>query len=401
MKILVLSQYFWPENFTINQLSKTLSSKGNDVEVLTGKPNYPDGKIYNGYKIFRNFNTKWDDLKVFRLPIIPRRKATSLNLFVNYLSFVFSGLAIMPFFAWKKKYDVILVYAPSPITQAIPAIFLGFLTKAPVILWTQDLWPESIIATNHIKSSFIIKSIVIIVKFIYSKVDLVLVPSKGFIKPVSKYIALNQIVYYPNSVNNIFNKKIISTNKEKHGVFNILFAGNIGVAQSIETIIKSAILLTTHPYIQFTIVGSGSKKKWLKSQIKKYRLKNIKVMDQKLEEKMPDLMNKASALLITLKADPVFKLTIPNKLQSYLAVGKPIIGSLEGYAANIINESGAGLICKPEDSVGLSKVILDLSSQTDAKLSQMSKNGRRYFKKHFDHDMLADKLILIMSQLVK
>jgi len=199
LKILIVSQYFWPENFTINQLSKTISSKNNEIEVLTGKPNYPDGKIYDGYKIFRNFKTKWNDLKVFRLPIIPRRKATSLNLFINYLSFVLSGLAVIPFFAWKKKYDVILVYAPSPLTQAIPAIFLSFLTKAPVILWTQDLWPESVIATNHIKSNFIVKLIERIVKFIYSRVDLVLVPSKGFIKPVSNIYNQSNCIY-PNSV---------------------------------------------------------------------------------------------------------------------------------------------------------------------------------------------------------
>ena len=156
MHILIFSQYFWPESFRINDVAKTLCEQGHQVEVITGKPNYPNGKISDGYKLLGYQLDIHDDVVIHRIPLIPRG-SSRMWLALNYVSFVISGLLFSPWVLRSKKFDVIFVYGVSPILQAIPAIFLGWVKGIPVVLWVQDLWPESLSATGYIKNKTVIK----------------------------------------------------------------------------------------------------------------------------------------------------------------------------------------------------------------------------------------------------
>jgi glycosyltransferase involved in cell wall biosynthesis len=397
MNILIFSQYFWPENFRINDLAKSLKVRGNSVDVITGKPNYPEGKIYKGYRSWGIAREYWEGIFVLRLPLIPRRSSNSINLIFNYLSFIFSGIFLAPLALRKnKKYDVIFVYGVSPIFQVLPAIFIGWLKRLPVVLWVQDLWPESAESTGHIKSKIVLKIIQWLVKFCYLNVDLILVQSRGFIDPISRLAPNKKIFYFPNSVDKSFyspSQKNLPKIKSLRSGFTVVFAGNIGIAQSVDTIIEAAEKLLPFTDIKIVIFGSGSKIEMLKKKIEIRGLKNIFLEGKYPIETMPLILRKASVLLVSLSNKPIFNLTIPNKIQAYFAVGRPIIASLNGEGALMIKEAAAGLISPAENSTSLANNIIKMYQMTDNERARFGRNGRLFFKKNFNEDILLDDLI--------
>ncbi|MDA9221645.1 glycosyltransferase family 4 protein [Methylophilaceae bacterium] len=396
MKLLIFTQHFWPENFRINEVASSMKSRGHSVDVVTAKPNYPEGKFYKGYKAFGINKEVWKGVKVYRLPIVSRGNKSFLRLSLNYLSFIFSSLLFSPLLLRKKKYDIIFVYGVSPIFQVIPASFIGWLKGIPVVLWVQDLWPQSVEATGYIKSHFLLKILEKFVKFSYSHTDLILVQSVKFVDFVSKLSPNVPVKYYPNSVDkNFYSPRKIcipKINSLKSG-FSVLFAGNVGKAQSMETIVSAATKLLKFKDIKIVIIGSGSKIKWLEETIKDKNLENIFLEGSYPNEVMPSIMRQASALLVSLSDQPIFALTVPNKVQAYLAVGRPIIASLNGECARIINASRAGFCAPSEDVNGLVNAILKIYHMTPEELLQLGNNGRSYFKNHFDEHILIDNLI--------
>lgn len=405
MRILLLSQYFWPENFRINEIARDLNISGHRVEVLTGQPNYPDGKFYKGYGVHRNCKQNWEGIPVYRLPIIARGRNNPFRLVLNYLSFILLGLIYAPLLLRKKSYDVIFVYAPSPIFQVIPASFIGWLKKIPVVLWVQDLWPQSASATGHIQSPFLLKMLEKAVVFSYRHTDLLLAQSHAFIPHIQQ---LNHskvpLKYLPNSVDDSF---LLCSHKnqeitEASEYFDIVFAGNIGIAQSIETIVAAAERLVSYPKIRFLIYGQGSKLTWLETEIIKKKLKNIMLCGQRPLDEMPGLLQQSSALLVTLAKQPIFALTIPSKLQAYLATGKPIIACLDGEGARIVEEAKAGLTTPAEDAQRLVEAVLRLHHTSAEELTDMGHNAQNYFKMHYKHDLvmslLADYLKFAIHQ---
>ncbi len=396
MKILVITQYFWPENFRINEMAIALKNQGHDVEVVTGKPNYPEGKFFNGYTGLGITKEVWQSIPIYRVPMLSRGNKSSIKLALNYLSFIISGIIFAPWMLRKKKYDVIFVYAPSPIFQVIPASFLGWVKNIPVALWVQDLWPQSAEATGYVKSPFLIKLLESFVKFTYTGTDLLLVQSKAFVKPVAELAPNIPIAYYPNSVEKIFYSpglmEVPNIESLQTG-FSVLFAGNIGAAQSMETIVAAAEKLIAYPEIKIVIVGSGSKFDWLAKQVIEKNLRNLHLEGRYPVEIMPALMRQASVLLVTLANQPIFELTIPSKIQAYLAVGRPIIACLNGEGASIIKDAQAGVATDAENVEGLVHAILDLYQTSDHQREKMGNNGRAYFKKNFDEKMLIDELL--------
>lgn len=396
MNILFFNQYFWPENFRINEMAIALKNQGHDVEVLTGKPNYPEGEFFNGYTGLGITKEVWQSIPIYRVPMLSRGNKSSIKLALNYLSFIISGIIFAPWMLRKKKYDVIFVYAPSPIFQVIPASFLGWVKNIPVTLWVQDLWPQSAEATGHVKSPFLIKLLEYFVRFTYSGTDLLLVQSQAFVKPVAKLAPHIPIAYYPNSVEKTFYSpdlmEVPNIESLQTG-FSVLFAGNIGAAQSMETIVAAAEKLIAYPEIKIVIVGSGSKFDWLAKQVIEKNLRNLHLEGRYPVEVMPALMRQASVLLVTLANQPIFELTIPSKIQAYLAVGRPIIACLNGEGARIINDAQAGVATDAENIEGLVHAILDLYQTPEQHREKMGNNGRAYFKKHFDEKMLIDELL--------
>jgi colanic acid biosynthesis glycosyl transferase WcaI len=393
MKILILTQYFWPENFQINDLAKGLIEKGHSVEILTGKPNYPSGKYEKGYSFLKPFRETWNGIPIYRVPLIRRFQSRGWQLALNYLSFVFFASLVVPWIG-RRKYDLVLVFEPSPILQALPAILLKKLFGTKLALWVLDLWPESLKATGAIKSPWILSAVGRVVSFIYKNCDLILASSQRFVPEIkNRAPASVPVVYFPNWADRLFEKNTSPKSPVHPNEFHIAFAGNIGKAQSMETILKAAKTLCHWPQIKWQIYGDGREKSWAETMTKEYGLENQVIFHgQKPLESMPRIFSKADALLITLKADPVFRLTVPAKLQAYMACGKPILASLDGEGAEIINQSMAGIATPCEDSDALANSVLNLSQLTSSQRATMGRNAREHYDQNFSRDMLFEKI---------
>jgi len=397
MRILIVSQYFWPENFRINDLSAGLVQRGHTVTVLTGIPNYPAGKFYSGYNFFKNTRQEYCGARVVRVPIIARGKGGNLNLILNYLSFVIFGTLWAPFVC-RQEYDVIFVYGISPILMAIPAIFLKKIRKVPVILYVLDLWPEAVTAVVPIKSPFLSNLLKKIVYFIYKNCDQILVSSSGFAEPIKEMgISGSKINYWPQWAED--NYKIVtvkedsSESREMPSGFRIMFAGNIGVPQGFETIIEAADKLKGHLNIHWVIIGEGRMKPWVESQVRLRKLENtVHLLGRRPVETMASYFALADVLLVSLKKGHLFALTLPAKIQSYMACGRPILACLDGEGAKVIQESQAGVFCPAEDHELLAAAVLKMSQFTDAERIEMGLRGRAYFEKHFSRDKLLTEL---------
>ncbi|WP_162653346.1 glycosyltransferase family 4 protein [Lentilitoribacter sp. Alg239-R112] len=398
MRLLIISQYFWPESFRINAIVQSLVEKGIEVDVLTGVPNYPAGDVFDGYKASKIRTESWKGAKIFRVPLIPRGNARSWRLAANYFSFIFSGSLFGPWLLRDRRYDAIFVYGLSPILSSIPAIFISKIKRKPLIIWVQDLWPESLSATGHVKSPLILRIVEKVVSWIYRQAHLLLVQSRAFKRPIASLAPDKIIEYYPNSVDPTFAKPVLS-DQELPEIpaldegFSILFAGNIGAAQSMDMIIETAEQLKYIPQIKFVIIGSGSKLEWMRNEVDKRNLENVTLPGWLPPSTMPGLMQKASALIVSLTNEPIFALTVPNKIQAYLAAARPIIASLNGEGAKLVEDAGAGFSVTAEDAHGLKDAILMLYNMPAEQRSHFGINGRKYFLKHFDHEKLVEKLI--------
>ena len=395
MKLLVVTQYYWPESFRINEVVKTLSEKNIAIEVLTGKPNYPAGKIYSGYRVWGCQHENHQGVTINRIPLLARG-CGGWRLALNYLSFIVAGLLFAPWMLRKKQFDVIFVYAPSPILQAIPAIFLGWLKGCPVVLWVQDLWPESLSATGYVRNRVVLKLVERVVRFIYRHTDLLLVQSKAFEAPVRALAPGTPIVYYPNSVSNAFTIPSADAALPVEGLnegFSIMFAGNIGAAQAVGVIVEAASLLRENADINFVVLGDGSSREWMLTEVKKRGLTNLHLPGRFPVETMPGFMQSASVLLVTLADQTIFAATVPSKVQAYMAAGRPIIASLNGEGARLIVDAGAGVASPAEDAKALVGAILHIYGLSPDERKVLGDNGRRYYLEHFDHDRLVDQLI--------
>lgn len=403
VRILVLSQYFYPESFIVNGVVACLAKQGHEVAVATGKPNYPDGEIFLGYcAVGTQLEHFIERVEVLRVPLWPRGKGGGGNLLLNYFSFVFSGIVFFPWLLRKRQFDAIFVFAPSPITQAIPAILLKWLKRAHLALWVQDLWPESLAATGFVKSPFLLRTVGLLVKGIYAGCDTLLVQSRAFIDPVARYALRDKIIYYPNSID--IELPVVAVDKipaalsyELEEYFSVVFAGNLGTAQSVETLLEAARLLKQDSEIRLVLVGSGSRLAWLQAQKQAYQLDNLLLPGRFPMDAMPQIYERASVLLVSLKDEEIFAQTIPSKIQAYLAAGRPIIASLRGEGARVVTEAQAGESCTPEDPVALAALISSMKSRPAAELQAMGQLGRAYFNENFEMSSQVTRLVEILE----
>ncbi len=396
MKLLAISQYFWPENFRINEVVRSLKARGVDVTVMTGKPNYPDGDVFQGYRAWGCQKEAWQGIPVIRVPLVPRGKTNAWGLAANYLSFILSGVFLGPWMLRKENPEAIFVYCPSPLLQALPALLLGWVKCVPVIVWVQDLWPESLESTGYVKSRLVLHLVRKLVRFIYRNTDHILISSRSFAAPISAMVPSAKISYFPNSTEASFcepDSALQTSMPELDEGFCVVFAGNIGAAQAMEVIVRAAAQLADVPEIRFVIIGSGSRLDWMCQQVLDKGLANVHLVGRYPSEAMPYLLSKAAVLLVTLADQPIFAATVPNKVQAYLAVGRPIVACLNGEGARLIEEARAGLTVAAEDAAGLAKAILALYRMPPEARKEMGDNGRLFYHQHFDHEQLVDQLI--------
>lgn len=402
MRILIVSQYFWPETFRINDLVIELVNRGHEVHVLTGKPNYPQGKIYKGYGMFTRRRETYHGAKVYRVPLVPRKKGTGLHLIINYVSYVVSACTFVLFN--KKKYDVSLTFAISPITQIYPALLHKKLYKSRAYLWVQDLWPESVTAAGKMDSPRIIERLTNMVRDIYQKTDKVLVQSEAFIPSIlQKGITRDKIEYIPNWAEDIFTKPLdVGAGKYKSMVpdgFVVMFAGNIGEAQDFESIMNAAEKTKHVKDIKWVIVGDGRKKEWVEKQIKERELsETFFLLGRFPVEEMPYFFKEADIMLLTLKDEEIFSLTIPSKVQSYLAFGKPIASMINGIGNKVISDANCGFTASAGDAEKLAENIIQAYNTPSDTLSRMGENGKDYYAKEFDKSTIIDRLVRVFKE---
>ena len=398
MKILIISQYFYPENLRINDLVFSLKNTGHDVEVLTGKPNYPSGVYSKGYSWNNPSFEVINKVPVHRTNLFIRGKGDGLSLVLNYISFVFFGFFRL--LKFKGHFDKVFIYAPSPITVGFLGIVAAKKFNCKSYLWIHDLWPESVKMAGGINNKVILAIIDWMTRFIYKKTNILLVQSPFFKKYLEKQkVNLEKVIYYPYYAEEFYkpvtpSKKIVSQFPKG---FNLLFAGNIGSAQNFDTIVD-AINLIKEQNINVVILGNGRDKKRIQTKIELLDLPHkFHFLGSYPPELMPTYFAAADALLIILKKAEIFSYTIPGKLQSYLACGKPIIGALDGIGKQIIEDSKAGLCAGSEDVESLSKNILTMTKASLKQKLDYSNNGLNYFEKHFK----KEKLLLDLEKILK
>jgi glycosyltransferase involved in cell wall biosynthesis len=399
MKLLLVSQYFWPETFPINNLIRKLHALGCEVTVVTGKPNYPEGKIFPGYSATGIRYEEYGGVELIRIPMRPRKKG-AFGLFINYVSFIVSGIWYMPSLLKGRKFDVILVYAISPITSAIPAIRIKHLLGAHLAVWVQDLWPQSLSATGYIKNKLVLKLVGFMVAWIYARTDTLLAQSHAFVRAMENYADRGKIVYYPNSIepqpDSVFAVPDVDTSCFSTG-FSVVFAGNIGKAQAVPTIIEAASLLLESD-CQVVFVGAGSMLEWAKQEAIRLKLDNVHFLGRVDSRYMPWLYDRADTLLVSLTDQEIFSYTIPVKLLACLAAGKPIVASLNGEAARVLQRSRAGVAIPAGDAAALARAILSIREMSVQERSELGSSGLKYFQEHFDLNVQAQRLIEILDQ---
>jgi colanic acid biosynthesis glycosyl transferase WcaI len=406
VKILIVTQYFWPENFRINDLAEGLRERGHGVTVYTGLPNYPQGRFFDGYSLLGPYSEDYRGVRVIRTPLVPRGRGGGLRLMLNYASHAFIASLLAPL-RCPRDVDVVLVYEPSPITIGIPARVIKWCRKTPVAFWVQDLWPQSLEATGAVRSRPVLRLVDRLVRWIYRGCDRVLVQSRAFVDPIRKQgVAPEDIRYLPNSAEDFYVPTTVPEDAPERAElpagFKIMFAGNIGAAQDFSTILEAAERLREDKEIHWIIVGDGRLRSWVDSEIVRRGLQGtVHLLGHKPPRSMPRILALADALLVTLRREPIFALTIPSKIQSYLACARPVLAALDGEGARIIRESGAGLAVPTENPAALADAVRSMAAMDGSVLGNMGRNGYAYFERNFARGRVIRQLEELFAEMVE
>lgn len=403
MKIVMISQYFWPEEFRINAICSELKKQGHEVEVLTGIPNYPQGKFYEGYSWRKRRNEEYVGIPVTRVPIIARGKGGPLRLIANYISFVVSARR-NKYLKKFKDFDVSLVYETSPITQAYPAIKLRRKYGVPTCMYVCDLWPESVQFAGNINNKLILHFVRKMVDGIYRRCDGLLLSSRGFEKNIRKYnYPSDDMMYFPNWAEDVYTVMDAAEGKriaplDADGKFVVMYAGNVGEAQGFDVILEAAGLLADKKDIVFKILGDGRRLNEIKQRAQEQGLSNITFLGKKHFTKMSAYFSQASVMLATLKDHPIARLTLPGRIVSFMACGKPIITNIQGETADIVREADAGLCCSSGNAKALADAINTAYQMPSDKLAKMGDNALMYAKYNFNKDKLIMDITSFLNQ---
>lgn len=388
MKILVICQYYYPEPFRISDICEEMVRRGHEVTVVTGIPNYPEGITYKGYENGQKKNEVINGVKIHRCFTIPRKTGV-IHRFLNYYSYAISSSRYV-----KKQlasdFDVVYVNQLSPVMMGKAGVAYSRKYKVPTVMYCLDLWPESLIAGGIKRDSFIYKFFHGVSGKIYTKMDEILITSKLFTDYLNREFGISEekTKYLPQYAEDIF-----ETLPEKEDIefFDFMFAGNIGAVQSVDTILKAAVILKAeYTNIHWHIVGGGTDLNRLKQIAAENKLDNVIFYGRKQLEEMPEFYKMADAMLVTLKADPVLSLTLPGKVQSYMAAGKPIIGAIDGETAEVIRAAHCGLCGKAQDALALAENIRKFIKSKDR--LQMGRNARTFYEEHFEQQRFMAQL---------
>ena len=395
MHILIVSQYFWPEEFRINDLASELVGRGHKVTVLTGTPNYPMGRTFPDYKRNPEKYSKYNGVDIIRVPLLPRGEG-AFRLLLNYASFVLSGCSIGYMKVRRTNFDVIFSPQLSPITAMLPAIMLRKFRKRKFAMWVLDVWPDTLDALGVIRSPKILAIVGKLVRFIYNRTDKIFVQSKGFIANVHKYSRTGvEVEYLSNWSEEIPDLGCIERSpliENIQGSFDLMFAGAIGESQDFGTILDAAELLKDEPALRWHIVGDGRVSEWVKDETDRRGLHNFFMYGRHPVNTMPSFYKCADVMLVSLRSHPIFAMTIPGKIQSYMAAGKPVLAILEGEGANVVKSAEAGLCVKSGDAKGLAQAIRSMMQMNNRALEEMGTAAKAYSDREFNRKTLIDRI---------
>lgn len=399
MKILLISQYFYPEQFKCNDVAAELVRRGHEVTVLTGIPNYPKGKFYKGYGLFRRRHDSYKGADVHRAWLIPRGRCSALRLSLNYFSFALTASVRALCLCARHRYDAIIVHETSPVTVGIPAVLGAALRRTPMYFWVLDLWPESLTAAGGITNKYILGFFTGMTRWIYRHSRRILISSRGFAESIlEKGDFASRLEYFPNWADRALQGGTGYKLPPLPEGFIVMFAGNIGEAQDFDHIMQAAALLKDLKHIQFVFVGDGRKRPWVEQHIRENGLEaTVHCLGRHPLESMPAFFAKADAMLVTLKDELIFNLTAPAKLQAYMSAGRPILAMMNGEGPRLIAEAGCGRSVPAGDAAGLARLIREAAAAPADELRAMGERGRAYGQEHFDLDKCMDHLCQMLD----
>lgn len=398
MKILVISQYFYPENFRINGIVKELVNRGHTVTVLTGRPNYPDGKIYDTYQESHKKVSNYFGANVYRCKLRPRKSGV-FNLALNYLSFVIQAKKTLR--RINPDFDIIFFYEPSPISSGIPAIWYGKKHNIKTVIYNLDIWPDCVRDISE-KKPLSTKNIVFLIaksisKKVYSRFDLIINKCDEFGNYLQEVLSIEKdkmitIDEYAENTYLSVNKKPIN-----NGVIDFMFLGNIGKSQNCDQIVKSFSMIK-HDNAMLHFVGDGSYLKEIKRLVSVLKLQNKVVFHRRCStEEVIDFYNLADVCLLTLSNRTASGLTPPTKLSGYMASSRCIVASIDGAAKRIIEKANCGFVCCANDVEGLATLMQKAMDENCENLHKMGQNGRTYFENNFTLEKHIDSLLKSFS----
>ncbi len=394
LRLLVVTQHFWPENFRINGFVEALQAAGAEVAVLTGQPNYPEGRTFPGFHWWKaGVSVHPKGFAVARTPLLPRGDAGHIRLFANYVSFVVSAGLIGPLLLRGRRFDAILVYGTSPIFQAFAAWPLRWITRAPIALWVQDLWPSVLVGTGYIRSGPLLALVERAVSWVYRGSDLLLGQSRAFVEAIRPLAGTTPVEYLPNPGESAQSPASDTSAADLGAGFNIVFAGNLGRAQALEDVVRCADLLRDRVDITIWLFGSGALQDRLAAMIAEKGLTNVRLPGRISPDEVSAVLTRADAALLTLVDDPMVAKTVPSKLQTYLAAAIPVVVGAGGEAARITHEAGAGIVAPPCEPDALAKAIAEMADLPHSERMAMGERAGRYYSEHFRPERLASDLV--------
>ncbi len=389
MKLLVVSQYFWPEDLRINELVRAMVARGHTVTVLTSLPNYPQGVLDQAFAANQQHYANYHGASVVRVWQRVRGQGR-LGLVANYLSFALVASLVGPWKLRGQRFDGVFVFQTSPVTVGIPGGLLAKIKRAPMLMWILDCWPETLSAIG-IGGKGVQRVVGWLVRAIYASADLLPGQSRGFAANVARYGRADKFRHFPNWVEDAYLGEAPPVG-ERHGPFTIVFAGNIGEAQDFPAVVSAAEQLRDEP-VRFRIIGDGRDLARLQADVAARGLNDMFAFaGRHPASAMPGFLAAADALLVSLKPDPLFALTVPGKVQTYLAAGRPILAMLDGEGAQVVRDAGAGMSVPAGDSAGLAAAIRQMMALPLASRAEMGRNGRAYALANYRLDTLLDQL---------
>ena len=405
MRVCIFTNHFYPEDFKVNDIAFELAKKGYSITVITAVPDYPQGKFYDSYSWFKRRKESVKGVKVIRLPVIPRGNGGKIELALNYLSYLIAALCFIFFHAYI--YDAVFVHLTSPFFIGFPAVILKRRQHIPLIFWTLDLWPESLSAAGGIKNKMFLYLQVKLVQYVYNNCDRILIGSQGFGKSICEKGNYNdKLIYFPNWAESI--SPANDALKYKHtdpfvnftkDDFIILFAGNIGEAQNLDAAIEAANLTEDVPEIKWVFLGDGRCRNQLERKAAGYSLQNTVFFPGRFPlEAMPVFMERADILLVSLKDEPIFNLTVPAKVQFYMAQGKPVLGMLNGDGAELIAKANCGCCVPAGDYKQCAEMAKRIFKYDKEKLQSMGRNGKGYYERCFQKMDRINQLETIFNE---